>query len=248
MRLDVYFGGAELAPAETQGRVVVVLDVLRASTTITVALANGARAVVPCDSAEEAITLARSFERGDAKLAGERRMLPIPGFDLGNSPGEFSADAVEGKSIILSTSNGTRALMSIQGARDVFIGSYVNYTTVRSALRAAARAATDIAIVCAGRDRKFSLEDAACAGRFVRGVRQRLTAIELNDAARVAALLDRRYGADVPRLLRDSEHGRALADAGFARDLEVCAAVDSVPILPVYADRQITKVGPERER
>lgn len=248
MRLDVYFGGAEATPAETQGRVVLVIDVLRASTTIAVALANGARAVVPCESADEAITLSKSFERTDVRLAGEMRMLPIPGFDLGNSPGDFSAAAVEGKTVFLSTTNGTRALTSIQGARDVLVGAFVNFRAVLAMLRAAARGGADIAIVCAGRERKFALEDAACAGRYVRGIRRRLTSIEVNDAGRVAALLDRRYGSDIEQALRETEHGRALVDAGFVADLAVCAALDSVPILPVYADRQITKLGVERGR
>jgi 2-phosphosulfolactate phosphatase len=248
VRLDVYFGGAEVTLAETQGRVVLVLDVLRASTSIAVALSNGARAIVPCESADDAITRSRSFERADVRLAGEMRMLPIPGFDLGNSPGDFSPAAVEGKTILLATTNGTRLLTGIQGARDVLVGAFVNYRAVLAMLRTAARAGADIAIVCAGRDRKFALEDAVCAGRFVRGVRRRLTNIEVNDAARVAALLDRRYGVDVEAALRESEHGRALVEAGFAADVALCAAVDSIPILPVYADRQITKLGPERGR
>ncbi|MGH7709870.1 MAG: 2-phosphosulfolactate phosphatase [Gemmatimonadaceae bacterium] len=248
MRLDVYFGGAEVTSAETQGRVVVVLDVLRASTSIAVALANGARAIVPCESAEEAINLSRSFERRDVRLAGEMRMLPIPGFDLGNSPGDYSAAAVEGKTIFLATTNGTRVLTTIQGARDVLVGGFVNYRAVLSMLRAAARASADIAIICAGRERKFALEDAVCAGRYVRGIRRRLTNIDVNDAARGAALLDRRYGADLEAALRESEHGRALVEAGFAADVAFCAGVDSVPILPVYADRQITKLGPDRGR
>ena len=248
MRVDVYFGGAEVTAAETQGRVVVVLDVLRASTSIAVALANGARAIVPCESADEAITLSKSFERGDVRLAGEMRMLPIPGFDLGNSPGDYSQAAVEGKTILLATTNGTRVLTSIQGARDVLVGAFVNYRAVLAMLRAAARAGADIAIVCAGRERKFALEDAVCAGRYVRGIRRRLTNIDLNDAARGAALLDRRYGADIEAALRDCEHGRALVEAGFAADVALCAAVDTVPILPIYADRQITKLGPDRGR
>ena len=248
MRLDVYFGGAEVTPAETHGRVVVVLDVLRASTSIAVALANGARAIVPCESSDEAITLSRSFERADVKLAGEKRMQPIPGFDMGNSPLEFTPAAVDGKTIFMTTTNGTRMLTSIQGARDTLVGAFVNYRAVLAMLRAAARAGADVAILCAGTDRKFALEDAVCAGRYVRGVRRRLTNIEINDAARVAALLDRRYGVDLETALRESEHGRALVEAGFAADVAACATVDSVPVLPVYADRQITKLGPERGR
>jgi phosphosulfolactate phosphohydrolase-like enzyme len=80
----------------------------------------------------------------------------------------------------------------------------------------------------------------------VRGVRRRLTNIDVNDAARGAALLDRRYGTDIETALRECEHGRALVEAGFAADVSLCSAIDSVPVLPVYADRQITKLGPDR--
>ena len=134
------------------------------------------------------------------------------------------------------------------GARDVVIASYVNYTAVLTMLRTALRGGTDITLVCAGRDRQFALEDAGCAGRFVYNVSKRLTGVVLNDAAQACALIDRKYGDQIVRLFEASEHGRALRDAGFADDLTACAAVDSYPVIPLYQDRQITKLGPDRER
>ena len=248
MRLDVFFGGQHMTPADVQGRVVLVIDVLRASTTVAVALAHGARAVIPFDSSDEVIARAKQFERDDVLLAGERRMHAIPGFDLGNSPREYTAEKVEGKTVLLTTTNGTVALAGIQGARDVVVASYVNYSAVSVMLRAAARGAADITIVCAGRDRQFALEDAACAGRFTRGVTRRLANVRLNDAAQACSLIDKRYGDRLDRLFEDSEHGRALAEAGFAEDLVVCANVDAHPVIPIYHERQITKLGPDRER
>jgi len=248
VRLDVFFGGQHLTPADVQGRVVLVIDVLRASTTVAVALAHGARAVIPFDSSDEVIARAKQFERDDVLLAGERRMHAIPGFDLGNSPREYTAEKVEGKTVLLTTTNGTVALAGIQGARDVVVASYVNYSAVSAMLRAAARGAADITIVCAGRDRQFALEDAACAGRFTRGVTRRLANVRLNDAAQACSLIDKRYGDRLDRLFEDSEHGRALAEAGFAEDLAVCANLDAHPVIPIYHDRQITKLGPDRER
>lgn len=249
MRVDVFFGATSMTPADVQhGRVVVVIDVLRASTTIAVALANGARSVIPFDSTEEAITRSKSFARGEYKLAGERRNQMIPGFDLGNSPREFTREVVEGKTILLTTTNGTAALVAVKEARDVLVGSYVNFTAVLSMVRAAARADNDIAIIAAGSDRRFALEDATCAGRFVRLTLQRFPEAELNDGARAALLLHRRYGRDLTLLFAEASHGRALTEAGFAEDLPVCAALDKYPVVPVYQDRQITKLGPERER
>src|SRR6476620_2149396 len=162
-----------MTAADTQGRVVAVIDVLRASTSIATALDHGARSVIPADSADEAITISKQFERDAVRLAGERRMLAIPGFDMGNSPVEFTSDAVSGRTILISTINGTRALLGLQGARDIVIASYVNLSAVTAMLRFAATADTDIAIVCAGTEGHFSLEDAACAGRYVQSISNR---------------------------------------------------------------------------
>jgi 2-phosphosulfolactate phosphatase len=248
VRLEVFYGSHQVAPGDTAGRVVVVIDVLRASTSIAVALANGARAVVPLDSPDDVVMRAKGFIREEVRLAGERKMLPIPGFDVGNSPREFTPETVAGKTVLISTTNGTGALMAVQGARDVVVASYVNFTPVLAMLRSALRGGTDAAIICAGRGRQFSLEDAACAGRYVNHVTRELIDVEFNDAAVAASLIDRVYGDDLMRLFLASRHGQALRDAGFGEDLPVCGAVDAYPVVPIYQERQITKIGPERER
>ena len=248
MRIDVVFGGAALAPSDVSGRVVAVIDVLRASTSIATALNNGAKAVIPLESSDEVVTRSKALERSDVRLAGERKMLAVPGFDLGNSPREFTRAAVEGKTILMTTTNGTPAIANTQGARDVVIASYVNYTAVLTMLRTALRGGTDITLVCAGRERQFALEDAGCAGRFATNVSKRLAGVSLNDAAQACALIDKRYGEQVLKLFEASEHGRALRDAGFGDDLAACAAIDAHPVIPLYSDRQITKLGPDRER
>ena len=145
MRVDVFYGASSLSSADVHGRVAVVIDVLRASTTIAVALTNGARSIIPFDSAEEAITRSKSFERGEYKLAGERKNLMIPGFDLGNSPSDYTREAVEGRSILFTTTNGTGALVAVQGAREVLVGAFVNCSVVSAMLRAAVRSGSDVA-------------------------------------------------------------------------------------------------------
>jgi 2-phosphosulfolactate phosphatase len=248
VRVDVLFGVQQVTPLDVQGRVVAVIDVLRASTTIAVALASDARAVLPFESSEEMITRSKHLERGSFLLAGERRMHKIEGFDLGNSPLEYTREGVEGKTVLLTTTNGTKALLAVQGARDVVVASYVNLTAVSAMLRTALRGGHDVTLVCAGQDRQFALEDAACAGRYVYAVSKRLTGVDTNDAAYAASLIDKKFGDNLMRLFNTAAHGRALAAAGFGEDLTVCAAVDSYPVIPVYQDRQITKLGPERER
>ncbi len=248
MRLDVFFTPAEVRTSDVSGRVVAVIDVLRASTTIAVALASGAKSVVPLEGAEEAMSRAKQFEKGEIVLAGEQKMLPIGGFDLGNSPQHFTTEAVGGKTVLITTTNGTRALLGVQGARDIVIASYVNCQAVTAMLRAAARANSDIAIVCAGNEGNFSLEDAACAGRYVRALPKRLASMVMNDAAAASALIDRKYGDNIAKIFQDSSHGQALTAAGFGDDLSAAALVDSFPVVPIYQDRQITRLGPDRDR
>lgn len=248
MRCDVFFGIQQVVPADVQGRIVAIIDVLRASTSIAIALANGAKAIIPTESSEEAVIRAKNFARSEVRLAGERRMHPIPGFDFGNSPRDFTREAVEGKTILMTTTNGTPALLGVQGARDVVVASYVNFSAVLALLRAGLRGGAEVAIICAGRDRQFSLEDAACAGRYARHITKRLANIHVNDGARASMYLDGRYRDDQRRLFEDSAHGAALIEAGYEADLAVCGAVDSTPVVPVYADRQITLLGPDRER
>lgn len=252
MRIDVHFNGSSTGggggQADLHDRVVLVVDVLRASTSIAAALSNGARAVIPFEGVDEAITRARSLERSEVLLAGERKMAPIPGFDLGNSPREFTADVVHGKTVVMTTSNGTAALANSVGAAEVLVGAFANYSAVLAWLRAAARAGKSLTIVCAGTNGRFALEDAICAGRFVRGVARRGIQPELGDAASVAAMIDRRMGADLTVVLRDSEHGRALIDAGLGDDVTYCAGLDTHPVVPVYRDRQIVRLGDRRGR
>lgn len=248
MRLDVFLTAGELAQGDLTGRVVAVIDVLRASTTIAVALANGARAVIPFEDTDEMLTRAKQFEKAAVRLAGERKMLPIAGFHFGNSPLEFTQEAVQGTTVLLSTTNGTRALLTTQGAAEVVVACYVNCTAVTAMLRAALRGGSDIAIVCAGQDDHYAIEDAACAGKFVRSITTHIADVRVNDAAHSCALLARNYGEDIASVFLDSTHGRALVAAGFRDDVALCAQIDAFPVIPVYSDRQITKVGPDRER
>lgn len=247
MRLNVFLSPREISPGGVQGCVVAVIDVLRASTTIAAALSNGARSVIPVESAEEVMTTAKLFDRGEVMMAGERKMLPIPGFDAGNSPGDFTEKAVSGRTVLISTTNGTAALIGLQGARDVVVASYVNHAAVSAMLRHAATSDTDVAIVCAGSEGHFSLEDAACAGKYVRSI-GRSSSRAWNDAAFACALIDRKYGDNIAKIFEDSSHGKALVQAGFEADLVACAAVDSHPVVPIYQERQITRLGPDRDR
>jgi len=248
MRVDVFFAPSLVMPTDVHNRVVAVVDVLRASTSIATALANGARAVIPLASSEEVASRSKSLERSEVRLAGERRMQPVPGFDFGNSPLEFTREAVEGKTVLMSTTNGTPAVLAVQGAKDIVIGSYVNFSAALGLLRSGLKAGHDVAIVCAGNERHFALEDSACAGLFVQHLTAKCAKAEVNDAAQAALVLNKKYGTNLKRLLGASAHGKALVEAGFGDDLAACAELNAYAVVPVYQDRQITKVAAERPR
>ncbi len=213
----------------------VVIDVLRATSTIVAALASGARAIYPTASPEEAIKLAQSLGREDTLLCGERRGLKVEGYDLGNSPREFTREVVADKRLVMSTTNGTRALQAAQGAKRVLVASFLN-------LGAAAQAVCDeeaVTVICAGREDLFSLEDAVCAGELLRRV-QELTGSELdvNDAARAAMTLASATPVDAS-FLAETDAGRALVEIGLGDDLVDCARVDRHGIVPEMHERMI---------
>src|SRR5262245_23211949 len=155
MRVHVAFTPAEAERAP----IAIVVDVLRATSTIAQALAVGYRRVLCCAEVEEAVELRDRL--GEGVLAGERHADPIPGFDLGNSPRELAEP--HGETLILTTTNGTRAILAAAAsAETVLVGSLLNL----EAIAAAARDGGDVEVVCAGLQGRFTIDDAYCAGRI----------------------------------------------------------------------------------
>ena len=213
--------------------VCVVVDQLRASSTLTTALDLGCPEVVVTGSLDEARRLAR--ERGSL-LAGERGGRMVPGFDANNSPAELRAIGVGGRGLVLSTSNGTKVLSRLQTMPAVLIGCFMN-------ARACAEAACDeagarhlgIGIVCAGRRGRFALDDALAAGliasRATEAAARRALSCQLTDAAQAAVRLRSGYPDDIAGL-RASASGRVLISLDAEADIELCASVDSSTTVP----------------
>jgi 2-phosphosulfolactate phosphatase len=241
MRLDVLFTPAGLTLAEVQGRTVFVIDILRATTTMCAALSNGARAILPVASAEEALKLAQSLASDDVRLAGEKNCLRIDGFHLGNSPREMTESVVRGRTLVLTTTNGTRALLACHGAAAVYPTCAGNLGVAAEKARQTLEQDGAVLVVCAGRDHAFSLEDAYTAGRLVAAVLGgSVKRRGLNDAALAGLDLVRRYGERWERPLRRSRAGRELIRLGFAEDVADAARPDAYPVLPAFHDRRVT--------
>lgn len=221
------------------GGIAVVIDVLRASTTMITALAHGAARVVPIADVDEARRLAS--EAGPAALlGGERGGVRIAGFDLGNSPLEYVASRVAGRTIVITTTNGTAALAAARGAREILIGAIVNRAAVAAAVR---RLAGDgegeqVHLVCAGTDGCVSAEDVLAAGAILDAADADRAGDVLDAAARDALAAFRRAaaGGDVSEALvaefQRSPGGANLVALGMEADLPAAAAIDTLPLVP----------------
>jgi 2-phosphosulfolactate phosphatase len=233
VRLDVAFSPAEMRTAAGR-RAVVVIDVLRATSTIIHALAGGVRSVLPVGSVEEAARMAEQIGRDAVLLCGERDCQPIRGFHLGNSPAEFTPERVGGTTLIMTTTNGTVALLAAAAAERVQIGALLNAGAVA---RAIAQSGDDTLLLCAGREGSFALEDAICAGRIIRRVREQVGAVGGNDAAAAAVRLAAR--APTARTLARTAAGRRLRELGLGMDVAFCAEEDRYEVVPVFDRHRI---------
>ncbi len=235
MRIEVHFTIPELDPATVEESTAAVIDVVRATSTLVEALANGAAAVYPVSTPEDAVRLANSLGRDRALVCGERKGVRVDGFDLGNSPREYTRDVVEGKDLVFTTTNGTRAFLAVDEASRVVSTSFMN-------LGASARVVAGgdrLIVLCAGREDRFSQDDALCAGYLVRRVMELVPAdVTLNDAAHAAVSLAETHTVDAD-VLRRTAAGSALVDVGLEGDLALCAEVDRHDLAPRYIDKMI---------
>ncbi len=239
MKIDVYFTPLGLNAGDLTGRGVVVIDVLRATSSIVTALSAGAKAVVPAASSEEAVRLTANLEKNGIVLAGERRMVKIEGFGLGNSPREMTREAVGGKTMFLATTNGTPALVAAQGGDPVLVAAALNFSAVAERARALWAERGDLVIICAGREKQFALEDAYTAGRLIKTVKKGARKVTLNDAAQVSLDLAGQQGG-WQDAFDASDAARQLVETGLGEDVAYCARPDRFRVVPVYADRRIT--------
>ncbi|HDG68514.1 MAG TPA: 2-phosphosulfolactate phosphatase [candidate division Zixibacteria bacterium] len=239
--VDIY---TALVPAEVdlfgedEFDVAVVIDVLRATTTLLFALKSGAERIIPAESVDVARQLKQKFP--DALLCGERNGTKIPGFDLGNSPVEYTPENVRGKVLIYASTNGSVMMKKVSRvAKRVFLASLRNVSAAAEKIYSSG--ARKVLVACSGREGFFSLEDAYCAGmlyeeleelaeRQVRGA---------NDGTTLAYSLVRYFGYAVDEIFHRSEHARYLASLGLGEDISLAGEVDADSIVPEVVDGEV---------
>lgn len=245
MKVDVFFSPSQIDEMLLREKNVVVIDVLRSSTTIVAALRNGAREIIPVGSVESAVKVSGNLF-GDVVLrGGERNGKIIPGFNLGNSPKEYTEEAVKGKSIIFCTTNGTAAMVKARYAQKMVVAGFVNISLVVQYIK---ECREDFFIVCSGKQQLFCIEDAICAGMIVKMLcDDESLYVELNDSAVAAQALHKTFGRNLLKMAKSSEHGKYLMEIGFEDDIKTCVKLDSIPALPLLGGN-VLKLKKEEQK
>ncbi|HEV8542735.1 MAG TPA: 2-phosphosulfolactate phosphatase [Verrucomicrobiae bacterium] len=234
-KIEVLFSPAEfeaLPRRNLSQSICIVFDILRATSTMITALANGAAAVIPVASIEEAL----AYARPDVLLAGERegfritsRLTGSVDFDLGNSPREFTRERVASKTIVMTTTNGTRALQACRGASETLAGSFLNLGAVARRIRE--RNPDELLLVCSGTNDEAALEDALAAGGLAELLWPVFGDAHVADSARIARTLFQQARSDLPGALSQARNGqRLLGIAELRDDVTYCLQRDIVDL------------------
>jgi len=239
MKLNVFLSSVIVDELYFTGKTTVVIDVLRATSTIATAINNGAKEIIPVASVEFAVKVSGGIFGGQTLLGGERNTKKIEGFALGNSPFEYTKEVVEGKSIVFFTTNGSKATVKTKYSENLYTCSFINIDAVAKHLTAFD---TDIEIICAGRNNYFSIEDSVCAGMLISKIKEVKKNISLNDSGTAVLTLYEKYKNNLTKMMRESDHGKILLENGFEADLDYCSQTSILDIIPFYTNGVLKKL------
>ncbi|MBL7719476.1 MAG: 2-phosphosulfolactate phosphatase [Flavipsychrobacter sp.] len=232
-RLEVCLSPALLHLFDTRDAVVVIIDVFRATSTIAAALDNGAQCVIPVASVPECVDLGRTIE--NAITAGERDGKVAEGLEYGNSPLEYPKEFVQGRTVVLTTTNGTRLLHMVKDAAVIITGSFLNLGAVCDFLIAQNK---NVLLGCAAWKDRFNMEDTLFAGAVVNRIRDHF-ALNCDSARAANSLYEQSAKGSFIDFLRDSSHYRRLSGFGLVGDMEYCTTPDLHPVVPILQGREL---------
>jgi 2-phosphosulfolactate phosphatase len=240
MKVKLYFTPTPLSEAKVRGRIAVVIDVLRASTSICTALMNGCREVIPVASVGDAAAMRANLDRERVLVCGEREGIKVEGFDLGNSPAEYSEEVVQNKALIFASTNGSRAILKCSPAYAAYVCGFVNMSAIVDTIKSQGK---DIAIICAGKQGNFSLEDTDCGGAVIdRLMESGGDYVISNDAAQVALMLYKNRSGSIESVVKQADHARYLMSIGFGEDVVTSSTLDTCPVIPVLSGNKVVDV------
>ena len=235
MNITVYATYDSVQENKIKGKLAVVVDVLRATSTIITSLNNGCKEVIPVVEIEEAMELSKNCEKDEYLLAGER-CSKIEGFDLSNSPSEYIRDVVEDKTIIFTTTNGTKAIRKAAGADEVILGALINARAISDYILSKGE---DVVFICAGTEKKFSLDDIVTVGAIISRIVDGDISFELDDLGFVCRHIYENYSGKLESAIENSHHYDVLKEVVIMTTLYLLQE-DVVSIVPEYVDGIVT--------
>ena len=241
MNLDVIFSASEVTSDRVAGKTVVVIDVLRATSVMVTALNNGASRVIPVLSPKEAFEY-RASHHEDIILVGERNASAIEGFDYSNSPLDMVPSVVKGRTLVMTTTNGTRAIRAAKDAAELFVASFLNSEATINILKQR----DDVVLIASGNSGSFNIEDTLCAGYMVELLNSCSDiSRELTDAAVAANQLFIDVRDDLHKLAALGNHYRLLKSKGLDEDLLYCFRRDCIDLVCMRENGAIVSQMPQ---
>ncbi|MBI2966726.1 MAG: 2-phosphosulfolactate phosphatase [Bacteroidetes bacterium] len=221
---------------EYEDNVVVIIDILRATSAICTALEYGAEKIIPVPTIEEA----QKYKEQGYLVGAERDGSPVPGFDFGNSPFHYMTDKIKGKAVILTTTNGTLAIEAAKKAYKVVIGSFLNYSSL---CRYLAEQKKNVLLLCAGWKNKYNLEDSLFAGAVTHELSKNSFFSHISDAALSVKYLYQAARKDPYKFLRNASHRKRFARLNLKDDIKYCLQIDKTGTIPVFENQAIIRMN-----
>jgi 2-phosphosulfolactate phosphatase len=238
--LDVFSSAHSFKEEDIRDRTVVMIDVLRASSTMVTALHNGARGIIAVEDMDDASKISHNLDAESFLLSGEKDGIKIEGYNLGNSPLEHIQEMVEDKTIILNTTNGTKAIRRCGLAEKIIVGSFLNLKAIVDHLQ---QLNEEVVLVCAGWRGRLSLEDILCAGNIIYELTGGQLPDEARDGAKVAFGLYEKFGDDIENCIKSSNYAVRLRDIVDEEDLSFCCQRSIMQVLPVLNEGIISDLN-----
>lgn len=239
MNIDVIISADYIREDIIKDKIVVVIDMLRATSVITTAVMNGCREVIPTLTVDEAFEKRDKIGREKCILGGERKAVKVEGFDFGNSPLEYTEEKIKGKSIVLSTTNGTRTLTSCLSAGKIYVGSVLNAAAVAEKLIEENK---DIVIVNSGTNGQFSMDDYICTGFILKELMELTSKLYLSDIAKAAVEAYKSH-PDITSYIKDARHYNVMLNLNLQEDLKYCVQKNITKVVPQYIKGHIIGIS-----
>lgn len=238
MKIDIIISADDIIESKLENKIAVVIDMFRATSVIVTALNNGCEEVIPFLTIEETLESSEELNREEYMLGGERRAVKIDGFDLSNSPLEYTKEVVEDKKVLITTTNGTRTLTKSNSAKRIIIAAMINAKAVADKLL---EINEDVVIINAGTNGNFSMDDYICSGYIINEMLKVDNNIELTDISKTANMIYEN-NSDIISYVKEATHYSVMKSLELDNDIEYCIKKSIVNNVPEYKDGKIVNM------